>query len=1781
MSQKRYASPCSDKFIRLQQLAVNESWLLSWSRHLPEFQRVAIAENELAFLALLKGQGVPSCHWFKDETEQLMSPGKLPVNCVEIELESQCCVWLAEINPEDLSLEQKFSLAKAITQALSFLHSADVFHFALRPGSFIVTKDFTYAEVIGFSEAKTCSRQALGVSSFIPSHVDGFFLAPELSYLHEILLDNRSDLYALGCVLYWLFSHQLPFSEIKDISQLSYAHMSKPLCLPPLGLACSDQEKALSEVIAKLVEKEPDTRYQSCAGVLADLTQVSLLHQASGFVVGSQDVYDRMVIPQKLYGRESQVNTLMSGYHRVAAGGSEALLIGGYSGVGKSALVDEVRRPIIQANGLFIFGKFEQYQRQTPYSAISQAFNRFIDIILSYSDDEVQAWKQKFNQVLGNNAQVVIDIVPSLSSLLGEVPIPQALGADEQQNRFNKTFLAFVRQICSVHRPLVLFIDDLQWADSASINLLKLLLSDKDGQYCFIIGAYRDNEVDERHPFIRMLNSVNTQELRISQLTLTGLSPAVISQIVADTLKQDADKIRDLAKLIYDKTAGNPFFFKQFMFELYRSQLLRFSYNKVAWTWSMQEIEQQSITDNVVELVTRQLTRLSKSSELLLQQAACIGSIFSVDLLASVDNRDAEQVQNELKECVDAGLIRPLSERKAGHSQADLSYKFTHDRVQQAAYAGNSEYQRQEVHYHIGCQLLQAWSEEEVREGCFELVAHLNAAKAQLSPELTARVMVLNYQAALKAKAATAYETGISYLDSLFSYDISLCGDKENDEKMPILLAPLKAADSEDYTSLARMEKLECLYLAGQYDVAEQYKSSVASCCDTLALKVRFATILITQYTRYGQLQRAIDEGLNALKLLNSPLPATPEMQDIGKAIEESQAILAKMGFAELAQQTDIESQQVLLTLDVLMAMQPCCYNSGSLLFPLTILSLFKLTYQHGNSPYSSYVFMMYALLCTKVLKAYPLAFEAAKQSDMIAQRYPSNPVLEGRLLMMKSNFVLPWQSKLQLSYEMRNQAYHLCVENGDYYWGVHAYIFGFYADLISAPSLPQLLERSRNVVATCELIKQPAQTYLSQLQCNFIEILQGSLDNLTNLDHQAGYEAQALQHFIDNHYMCGTYDRMLARLLQGYLFEHYQQALSISLAPDLSPEQLDEGIFHEAVYTQFNLLCILALKQTEPDALQPHHQTWFESAWQKYQLWYQTNPDNFEPGYYLILAEQAVVEADEMSALCHYERAILSASRAGFALYQALASERCGRYRALLGQDAIATGYLQQAKEVYHSWGAHAKALHVEEKLKALSANKTGLESYHPNWESIVSASQDISSPLSRDELINRMLQRGATTTGAQHVGLYLKQDNLWSLSALCQEGRILEVHSQPESMPSAILNYCLNSRSTLVLADAHREGDYMMDTHIKANKVRSVLALPLLVREEIVGVLYLEHNEVTNMFTGQRCQVMELLTNQFAITYQNADFYKQLEQQNEALEAAVADRTQDLHRQNQHLESILQALPIPYVITQPGGKLVRANELFYECFEVTPAEFAQSTVLSFYQHTKDRERMFAQLDKLGVLSDFECEMQTYSGKPFWAQFSVTRVNLESGPGVFAAIKDISGRKHKEQLLEHQASTDPLTGAYNRRGFEQLAQGLLVNQRVQTLSVAILDLDKFKLLNDTYGHSAGDKVLKQFTQSLQSHLRDDDILGRIGGEEFAIILSGVGLKQAEKVMQRITALTEKTPVPWQEEQITFTVSIGIAQRGEMESLEAMIKRADKALYQAKAAGRNCVKLAN
>lgn len=1738
------SSAVPEKFCLLTALSSDGSSSLyqrSYPKQLAGFEVQSVLQHEEAILRHLNGEGVSRLSAVDHQAKTLT-------------IATDVSLKLHELVINELVPEQWLDIAIALAQSLNKVHAREVVHLGLRPGVFLLAETLDYAELVDLSSARRLSKESSGIKPFRPQYTDPHFLAPEQGFQQVHSLDTRTDLYSLGTVLYWLVSGQRPFADRDKAEELSYAHIALDISSPTLPAQGKTGQLAAAfyKVVATLLEKEPAERYQSCVALLHDLQTLkgARAEQLAEFIPAQQNIPDRLFIPEKLYGREEEARKLLDAFHRVEQGPSEALLVAGYSGVGKSALVYEVQQPILRANGLFVWGKFDQYQGASPYSAISQAFNHFIRSILAQPPEQVEFWRQRLLEALTPNAQILIDILPDLSQLLGPQPEPSPLGPEEQQNRFNTVFLRFVHAICTQHKPLVVFIDDLQWADLASINLLKLLFSDESSQHCLILGAYRDNEVDSRHPFMQMLTALDQDTQRLDQLTLQPLQLHSVQQLIADSLKQSPTQVSDLAALVYEKTAGNPFFFRQFLQELYQSGLLAFNHQQQGWGWSLEDIRKRDITDNVVDLMVEKISRLPEQSQQLLQQASCIGAVCSTSLL-----RELQADQSLYLEALNPVLNQGLLYRDGGDTSDNPQLRFLHDRVQQAAYSLIDSDQRTVLHYRLGGLLLRPLSYTVWKENSYELLNHFNQAHQLLTAEQRPVVAELNLMAAERARDATAYSLAVDYLDQYF-----LLNEGANKQIAQYCHAALL--------------RLEVLYLSGDFERAEKYQAEVKSYCDTPESQLRLQVILITQYTRYGELELAISEGLAGLKQLGNPLPDAPDMNTVGEHLAHVQMLLKSTSFAELVEQPEISDKRVLRILELLMAMQPCCYNSGSILFPLTILELLRLTITQGNSAHSSYVYMMYGLFCTKVLKDYPTAFAAEKYSNIAGERFPSIPLVEGRLRMMRANFILPWKGSLLESGKERDQAYHACLEQGDYYWGVHAYIFGFYADLFCCDRLDSLLARSQQVVATCRKIKQPAQVYLSQLQTNLIQILKGELDNQHNLDHQAGYEQEALEHFTVNNYMCGKYDRLLGRLLQAYLFGNYQQGVEIALSEELTPADLDEGIFHEAAYTLFNILSLLAMQQKGIE-LKAHWQSWLKTALEKFYAWEAINPGSFAPAGHLVRAEQRRLQSAGSSVLIHYEAAIETAGEAGFPLLQALSNERMANYRQQSGQLQLAEAYLRESIRLYQAWGALAKVAEVRQQLAALKEEQTPAADINVDWQTVLKASQQLSQSLPDEPHYSRLLSWSARITGAQSLSLYsFEEGGEWSVLARFSEGKISPL-PKAEPYPHSVLNYCLNSRGQLLLKNARQEGDFILDPYVIYRGVQSLLALPLIFDSEVNGVLLLEHNQTPGMFTAHQIDLLELLISQYLISSSNAELYNSLQQSNLQLEDEVSSRTSELQRKSDHLEAIQAALPLPYALTRMDGSLVSANTLFCDQFGLDQSDLNSSNVFSLYASYADRERMLESLRHNYSITNFECELKTPQGEPFWAQFSSTLIQLEDEKAIFSVISDISERKKKESLLHKQANTDPLTGVLNRRAFLNFCDDKHFLQKAGTKVLAMLDLDHFKRLNDSYGHAAGDEVLKGFTTLVSGLLRDADLFGRIGGEEFVVVLSDVDEDQAGTILERIRSELENSIFYFQEQEIGVTVSIGATFWPSGNTVSEAMQQADEALYNAKGQGRN------
>ncbi|HEY9663241.1 MAG TPA: serine/threonine-protein kinase PknK, partial [Allocoleopsis sp.] len=780
------------------------------------------------------------------------------------------------IVPQPLDLNVFLQLAIHLAATLAQLHQRNIIHKAINPRNILVNQKTGEVRLINFDIATRLSRE-----NSMMSHVDSLegifsYLSPEQTGRMNRSLDYRTDFYSLGVTFYEMLTGQLPF-QASDALEMIHCHIAKAP-IPP-HLIHADIPEAVSEIVIKLLAKTAEERYQNALGLKADLETCLTKLESSGtiprFPVGEFDLSSQFTIPEKLYGRDREVSLLLTAFDRVSTGKTEVLVVKGYSGIGKSSLVNEIRKPIVGARGYCIAGKFDQFQRNIPYSAIISAFQSLIKQLLTESETQLTHWRTKLLAALGKNAQVIIEVIPDVELIVGKQPPTPELAAPEAQNRFNLVFQNFIRVFCSPRHPLVLFLDDLQWADSATLKLLDVILTDRETGYLFLIGAYRDNEVSPSHPLIMALHSLRAKAVVIHDITLAPLTLTDISNLIADTLHRDTVSVQSLAELVIHKTSGNPFFVNQFLKTLYQENLLTFqppsNAEKPCWQWDIAQIEALDITDNVVELMIQKLQKLPESTQQVLQLAACVGNRFDLQTLATIDNRSPQETYQTLLAAVEAGLVIPTfkstvaAEDPINTHPVNLESRFLHDRVQQAAYALIDDSSKQATHLQIGRLLWQNTPPETLPETIFEIVDHLNWG-IELITDQAERIKAaeLNFIAGQKAKAATAYVAAIEYLQ----VGLSLLGTESWKYEY-------------DLTLSLHTEAAEAAFLNGNFAAMQRLAEIVQHCAKTLLDSIKVYEIQIQAWMGQNKLLEALNTGLKVLQQLGMKFPASSNPADI------------------------------------------------------------------------------------------------------------------------------------------------------------------------------------------------------------------------------------------------------------------------------------------------------------------------------------------------------------------------------------------------------------------------------------------------------------------------------------------------------------------------------------------------------------------------------------------------------------------------------------------------------------------------------------------------------------------------------------------------------------------------------------------------------------------------------------------------------------------------------------------------------------------------------------
>jgi PAS domain S-box-containing protein len=1309
----------------------------------------------------------------------------------------------------------------------------------------------------------------------------------------------------------------------------------------------------ISAIVMKLLAKTAEDRYQTAAGLAVDLRRCLREWEKTGhiesFPLGSQDASDRLLIPERLYGREREIDTLLAAFDRVVAHGTpELVLVSGYSGIGKSSVVNELHKALVPPRGLFASGKFDQYKRDIPYATLAQAFQSLVRPLLGQNEAEIGRWRDALSEALGPNGQLIVNLVPELELVIGKQPPVAELPPQQAQSRFQLVFRRFIGVFARPEQPLALFLDDLQWLDAATLGLLEHLLTQSNLHHLLLIGAYRENEVDAAHPLRRKLDAIKSAGVKVEEITLAPLAREHLEQLIADALRCEPAPAAPLAQLVHDKTAGNPFFVIRFLYALAEEGLLTFDHEAARWSWDLDRIHAKGYTDNVVDLMVGKLTRLPAETQTALQQLACLGNVAGITTLSIVLGAPEEQVHASLWEAVRQEMIERL----------EGSYKFIHDRVQEAAYSLIPEPSRAEVHLRIGRLLAAQTPLEKQEEAIFEIVNQLDRGSGLItSAEERERVAELNLIAGRRAKASTAYASALKYLAvgrALLPED---CWDR-----------------CGALTFALEFHRAECEFLTGALAAAEERLSMLSSRAGRL---VDFAAVTHLReelFTTLGRSDRAIEVCLDYLRRVGFEWSAHPMKEEVRQEYERLWQQIGRRSIEELVDLPLMTDREWRATMDVLTAVvSPALFTDENLLC-LVICRMANLSLEHGNSDGSCFAYVWLGMLLGPYFGDYRAAFRFGKLGlDLVEQRGLRR--FEARVYLVFGHRVIPWTQPIRTGRSLVRRAFDAANRLGDLTFAAYS-CDNLITNLLASGD--PLGDVQREAEAGLDFARQARFGLVIDritTQLRLIRTLRGLTPEFASFNDTEFDEGRFEQHLEKEPHLAIAACWYWIRKLQARFFAG---AYASAIAAAANAERLlwtSPSFFELAEYHLYSALTLAALWDAVPaaerarhlEALTPHHR--------QLQEWAENCPENFENRAALLGAEIARIEGRIVDAEHLYEQAIRSAQANGFIHNEALAWELAARFYAAHGFETIAHAYLRNAKSGYLRWGAEGKVRQLEElhpqlrddHAPPLSTATLGAPVEQLDIGAVVKASQAISGEIVLERLIETLMTIALEYAGAERGLLILLRGDTPQIEAEARtDHKTVEVTLRqdavtPAELPESILHTVIRTRQTVILDDASTQNPFSADEYIRQKRARSILCLPLVKQAKLVGALYLENNLAPHVFTPARLAVLNLLSSQAAISLENTRLYR------------------DLQEREAKIRRLVDSNIIGIVMADFEGRILEANDAFLEMggydredlafgrvrwTEMTPAEWLGVS-----------QRAVAQLRATGSCEPFEKE--------------------------------------------------------------------------------------------------------------------------------------------------------------------------------------------------------------
>jgi PAS domain S-box-containing protein len=1527
---------------------------------------------------------------------------------------------IQNLDPGEVTL-----IARSIASALDYIHSMFVVHKDLNPANIIYDGDSRSLKLIDFGIASELSPDSLKAEANNILEGTLNYIAPEQTGRMNRSVDYRADFYALGATMYHLLTGHPPFVS-NDSLDLVHSHITKKP-VPPEQLNHAIP-KALSRITLKLLSKMPDERYQSASSIHQDLNRcLELMEQENldatqlDFDVALDDIADHLNISERLLERDDAIASLRQALISVANGGTETIICLGEEGVGKSSLIRELQRDVIESGGFIALSRHNPVSNKTPYSVVSNALGDLLKQLLIRSD--LPEIKNRLQLALSGNENLMLALIPELALVIedgkGEHPAAD-LTPLETKNRLVAGVTDLLQCICSQGHPFVLCLDNIHWIDRESIELFEPFFGKSRLPYVFLLGAYRLHELDEGNATRTAARKILQNNPDVKIIRLENLSSDSVGSIISDTLFRSTEEVAEFSKAVYSKTNGNPLAVRDFILSMYQKGTLKFNRQHREWEWDLASINNEPPTENVSVTLANRIRHLEPVTSNLLQIASCIDSEFDIETLQSIARLPLTIVSQKLSSSVKEGylLSAPV---QPGIQNKKVNYLFAHERVQQAAYSLLTTSRRKQIHTEIGQVFLES---DRSLSNIFEVVNQLNNSFE--SPDIVGfnrnELAELNVTAGRRAKKSAAFQAAFKY----FKTAIALFGQNIWAQYELSLDLHLEAA--------------ETAYLCGDHGQLELLISVAMEHTRSPIDTARIVEIKMKGLIAAEEIETAIDEGHRVLDLLSLKVPRTVKFS--------SGILLVKLAFLtkKMERQSDndmprMQDEKLLAAMRILMMLVQGGYISGNPATPLYVMKMAELSLRHGMAPASSFAYPMFGAL----LIALPGFIDSGCKFGELALKNmtDSNSELHCKTLMLTNNFVLSWKNHLRETLEPLSEAYQIGMETGDVEFALLAAMTRCANAFVLGHDLNSLESNFANY-------NQQASDYNQTPALSLGSIYQQAISNLIKpnrvpwlLEGDIYNESHLIQHHQESGDESSIANLYILKMYLAVLFQHPDEALDFSiqarsaLTSVISSPAVPFFVIYES------LACVASLKNA-PYLKQLKLRVRLRLNQRLLRKWSRYAPENILHGLHLIQAEKARFHGNIIAAMEHYDLAIDLAFKSGYLKEQGLANELAGRFYLETGKRDLGIFYLNRAKINFRRWGATSKVERINDEFSELAENdqfgstnrnfetttninftNDGFRTYGDFLDlgSVIKASQVLSGEILLESLLERLMQVSLENAGAHSASLILIQDNKFIVEiSTWYKGTTIEhrldsvLLEDSRHLPVSVIQYVTRTQEDLVLNDALNEDIFTQDEYIVREQPKSILCIPIQSKSHLIGVLYLENLQVTHAFTQGRIAILKLLASQSAIAIENAKLYQQL---NES--------------RNKYLSLYHNAMEGIYEI-DPNGILINTNPAAAQLLGFdSPEEMLstkQTSMVSAFVNPEDYEKLQTELQLKDRVVGFETQVIRKDKSIVWASISAQKVFDEdsSNPHIEGSINDITERRLREDAEQAQIIAEAAT---------------------------------------------------------------------------------------------------------------------------------------------------------